>query len=197
MIKLVLIALFFSTQSFALVPGDKAPDFSLINQNGKLIKLSQIKNKFIVLEWYNDGCPFVRKHYDSKNIQTIQKTYKENDYVSWISISSSAKGNQGHIGNSAHALKLLQEEGSFADHLLLDEKGVVGRLYGAVTTPQIVIIDSKMKIRYIGAIDSIASANVKDIKKAKNYALSAISKLLLQQEPRPAKTKPYGCSVKY
>jgi peroxiredoxin len=195
--RLLILLFILSGQVMALVPGDTAPDFTLINQSGKSIKLSNIKNKFIVLEWFNQGCPFVRKHYDSENMQTIQKTYKENDYITWISISSSAKDKQGHIANSAQALKVLKDEGSFADHLLLDEAGSVGRAYGAVTTPQIVIIDSKMKVRYIGAIDSIASANPADIKKAKNYALSAISKLLLQQAPNPAKTKPYGCSVKY
>jgi peroxiredoxin len=195
--KFLVLLLLLSSQVHSLVPGDKAPDFTLINQNGKAIKLSNIENKFIVLEWYNHDCPFVRKHYDSKNMQITQKTYKDNDYVTWLSISSSAKGNQGHIANSTSALKLMKQEGSFSDHLLLDEKGVVGRLYGAVTTPQIVIIDSKMKVRYIGAMDSIASANKDDIKKAKNYALSAISKLLLQQDPSPAKTRPYGCSIKY
>lgn len=195
--KFIIVFLILIGQATALVPGDSAPDFTLINQAGKSIKLSSIKNKFIVLEWFNHGCPFVRKHYDSKNIQTIQKTYKDNDYVTWMSISSSAKGKQGHIGNSVQALKIMQAEGSFADHLLLDESGTVGRAYGAVTTPQIVIIDAQMKIRYIGAIDSVATADPADIKKAKNYALSAISKLLLQQNPKPAKTKPYGCSVKY
>lgn len=158
---------------------------------------SLYKDKVVVLEWYNEGCPFVRKHYDAKNMQNTQKTFKDNEYVTWVMIVSSAKGKQGHISGPAAASDIMKKEGSFADHLLLDIDGSVGKLYDAKTTPHMYVIDSKGIIRYTGAIDSISSANPADIMKAKNYVTSAVSKVLLQEKPNPSKTRPYGCSVKY
>lgn len=193
-----IIILMSISNAFALNPGDVAPDFKLKNQKGKVITLKEInKDKIVVLEWYNEGCPFVRKHYDVKNMQNTQKTFKDNDYVTWVTISSSAKGKQGYVKGASDARDLMKKEGSHADHFLLDSDGVVGQAYGAKTTPHMYVIDSKGIVRYTGAIDSIASANSVDISKAKNYITSALSKVLLQERPNPSKTKPYGCSVKY
>ena len=188
---------FCSFNVMALNPGDKAPAFSLKNQEGESISLDMFKGKIVVLEWYNDGCPFVRKHYDSKNMQTIQKTYQDNDYVVWLTINSSAEGKQGHLATPKEAKAKMIEEEAAMKHMLLDHDGRVGQVYEAKTTPHMYLIDDKGIIRYAGAIDSISSANQGDIPKAKNYVLSGISKLLLQESPNPAKTKPYGCSVKY
>ena len=192
------LSFFLCAAAMAVNPGDEAPDFKLKNHKGQMISLKSInKDKIVVLEWYNEGCPFVRKHYDSKNMQNTQKTFKENEYVTWITIVSSAKGKQGHIDGAAKASETLKKEGSFADHLLMDADGVVGKLYDAKTTPHMYVIDSKGIVRYTGAIDSIATANAGDIMKAKNYITSAVSKVLLQEKPNPSKTRPYGCSVKY
>lgn len=196
--KILLITMALSLNALALNPGDKAPNFTLKNQKGEMISLNSLnKDKIVVLEWYNEGCPFVRKHYDSNNMQATQKVFKDNEYVTWVTMASSVKGKQGHIDGPASAKDLLKKEESFADHLLLDTDGSVGKLYDAKTTPQMYVIDNEGIVRYVGAIDSIPSANAGDIKKAKNYVTSAVSKVLLKEKPSPSKTKPYGCGVKY
>lgn len=193
-----VILLATMTNALALNPGDKAPDFKLKNHKGKEVTLKELnKNKIVVLEWYNEGCPYVRKHYDAKNMQNTQKTFKDNDYVTWVTIASSVKGKQGHVKNVSSAMELMQKEQSHADHFLLDSDGSVGKAYDAKTTPHMYVIDSKGIVRYTGAMDSIPSAKASDIAKAKNYVTSAVSKVLLQEKPNPSKTRPYGCSVKY
>jgi hypothetical protein len=181
----------------SLNPGSIAIDFSLKDHLGKTVKLSDYKGKFIVLEWYNRGCPYVRKHYNSGNMQAVQNLYKANPIVKWISIISSTSNKQGHINSQEELLEQFYLDGFKADHLVRDLDGSVGRLYRAKTTPELIIINDKFKVAYRGAIDSIASSDKADIRKAKNYVTSGMSKLLLQKNPNPQKTKPYGCSIKY
>jgi hypothetical protein len=192
-----LFNIFFNIKLYALSPGDEAINFELENQFGKKVKLSDFKGKYIILEWYNHGCPYVKKHYGSGNMQTLQKLYFENDLVTWLTIVSSAPGRQGYLESSDALKGKMKEINSFANHMLRDNEGLVGLAYGAKTTPHVYIIDNKFKVQYMGAIDSIASNDPNDIKNAKNYITSSISKLMLQQLPKPQKTKPYGCSVKY
>ena len=195
--KKLLLLLLICSNVYALNPGDKAPEFSLINQDGKTVKLTDFKNKIVVLEWFNYGCPFVKKHYSGGNMQAIQKTYKNNENVAWLSIVSSAEGKQGHFSTAKEAKEKMNDLGSAADHMLLDELGKVGRAYGAKTTPHMYVIGFDGLIKYVGAIDSVRSADPADIKDATNYVTSALSKVLLKDKPNPSKTKPYGCSVKY
>lgn len=190
-----LLSIFVSS-SLALAPGETAPTFSLLDQQGKEVSLDGFKGKKVVLEWYNQGCPFVRKHYDSGNMQETQEFAKSKDIV-WLTIVSSAPGKQGYIENSKAALAQMGNEKSKAQHLLLDSEGKVGRLYDAKTTPEMFLIDETGKIAYMGAIDSIASADQGDIKKAVNYVHSAIDNLSKGQAISPAKSRSYGCSVKY
>lgn len=192
----IFITLLVSTLTFALAPGDKAPSFNLTNQDGKLISLESLKGKKVVLEWYNEGCPFVRKHYDSSNMQETQKFAKDSGYT-WLTVNSSNVGKQGHIKDATAAKNRLTVEKSNANHLLIDTDGIVGRLYNAKTTPEIFIINEEGRIDYMGAIDSIPSADKDDIQKARNYAKNAIEQLSKGQKVSPARTKPYGCSVKY
>lgn len=193
----VLALFLISFSVFAVNPGDKAPDFTLKNQEGKDIKLSDLKGQYVVLEWYNQGCPYVRKHYDSDNMQATQRTYKDNDLVTWLTIVSSAEGKQGYLADAKAAMKQYKADKMASDHLLLDPSGKVGKAYGAKTTPHMYIIDPQMKLAYVGAIDSDSSYKPESIKGAKNYITAGISKLMLKENPDPAKTKPYGCSVKY
>ena len=200
--KTSLLSLFFllSGQAFALLPGKIAPDFTLKNQEGKSVSLSDYKGKYVVLEWYNEGCPFVRKHYDAKNMQMTQdKSQKEKlkAQVAWLTINSSAKGKQGHIANPKEAFETIQRENMLATHLLLDSEGKVGRNYEAKTTPHMYIINPEGKLVYNGAIDSTPSASQSDIPTSKNYVLSALMDIKNGREVASAKTKPYGCSVKY
>ncbi len=184
----------FQFSSFALSIGESAPDFSLTG-TPKTIGLSRLKGKYVVLEWYNEGCPFVRKHYDSNNMQALQKKYQGK--VSWLTINSSAKDRQGYLKDLISAKGTYSKEQMKAVSLLIDSDGKVGRAYGAKTTPHIFIIDPVGKIAYQGAIDSIASASADDISKAKNYVDLALKEALDGKKVTLAKTSPYGCSVKY
>jgi len=174
--------------------GDEAPTFSL-EGNLKDIKLDNLKGKYVVLEWYNDGCPFVRKHYDSNNMQALQNKYQ--DKVAWLTINSSAKGRQGYIKDKNTANQKYTKEQMKAMSLLLDSSGKVGKSYGAKTTPHMYIIDPKGKLVYQGAIDSISSADSSDIKNSTNYVDQALNEALNGKKITMAKTNPYGCSVKY
>lgn len=194
--KTIFFLLSLSLSSFALDNGDQAPAFEL-KGHPKNIKSKNIlqESKYMVIEWYNDGCPFVRKHYDSQNIPKLQKKYK--DRVNWVVVNSSAEGKQGHIANLEKATELYSKEQMSSLSLLMDNNGDVGQAYGAKTTPHFFIVDPTGKIVYQGAIDSIPSAYKEDIAKADNYVSQALDEVLAGKKVTTAKTRPYGCSVKY
>jgi peroxiredoxin len=197
MLKNLSLTLIFGlglSSTFAVNIGDQAPDFSL-SGSPKGVKLADMRGKFIVLEWYNDGCPFVRKHYDSKNMQGLQKKYA--DKVAWLTINSSAKGRQGHLANVEVAKSQYTKEQMASLSLLLDGSGSVGKSYGAKTTPHMYIINPKGELIYQGAIDSTPSANPEDIKTSTNYVSEALDQALSGKKVTLAKTQAYGCSVKY
>jgi len=184
----------FGFNSFALSIGEEAPDFSLKGSPTD-ISLKSLKGKVVVLEWYNEGCPYVRKHYDAKNMQALQKKYK--DKVTWLTINSSAKGKQGFIKDISEATSTYKREGMSSASLLRDEGGSIGMKYRAKTTPHMYIIGKEGKLLYQGAIDSTPSANQDDIKKSKNYVSMALGQVLAGDPVKLAKTRAYGCSVKY
>lgn len=175
--------------------GKPAPKFSLKGADGKEYSLSDFKGKFVVLEWYNPDCPFVKKHYNSDNMQALQKKYTEKGVV-WLVINSSAKGKQGHCPPDL-ANKLIKKKGMAATAFLLDHDGKVGKMYGARTTPHMYIIDKEGVLIYAGAIDDKPSTNPDDIKGSKNYVVAALDEALAGKSVTVNATKPYGCSVKY
>lgn len=175
--------------------GSPAPDFSVVDATGKTHKLADYKGKYVVLEWYNKDCPYVRKHYDSKNMQKIQADMTAKNIV-WLSVISSAPGKQGHLA-AADAVKNGQKEGSKASAILLDEKGAMGKAYGAKTTPHMYLIDPKGVLRYNGAIDSNDSADPKTIASSENYIVRAVASAEKGEKIAKETSKPYGCSVKY
>jgi peroxiredoxin len=179
----------------AAPPGNAAPAFTELSTDGKNVSLADFKGKTVILEWTNDGCPFVKKHYNSKNMQDTQAAATK-DGVVWLSVISSKPGSQGHV-SAAAADKLTVDRGAKPTHVLLDPDGSMGRAYGAKTTPHMYIITPDGKIAYNGAIDSIQSNKVEDIPKAKNYVTAALANLKAGKAPDPALTVPYGCDVKY
>jgi peroxiredoxin len=179
----------------ALKVGEPAPDFNLMDTSNEQRSLSDYRDQFVVLEWLNHDCPFVRKHYGSGNMQQLQKTYTGKDVV-WLSISSSAPGKQGYYP-ADEAGQLTQEKGASPTAVLLDSDGDVGRLYGAKTTPHIFIIDPQGTLIYQGAIDDIASANPADIPNAQNYVQLTLEAAMTGKAVSVSATKSYGCSVKY
>ncbi len=175
--------------------GSPAPDFTLKDINGNTVTLSDYQGKYVVLEWINYDCPFVAKHYNSMNMQGLQDSYREQGVV-WLAINSSATGKQGQFSNAEIHNRLKKHE-STVDAYLLDGNGDVGRTYGATHTPHMYIIDPEGTLRYMGAIDSIRSANVADIPKADNYVTMAFGAIFGGEEVPVTMTRAYGCTVKY
>jgi len=193
--RTVLAAVLLLAASAHAAPelGKPAPDFTVNDQNGKPVKLSDAKGKIVVLEWYNKGCPFVKKHYGSNNMQGLQKKYGKKGVV-WYSIISSKEGKEGYL-TPEEAKAELKSMGSKA--LLLDPKGDVGRLYQAKTTPHMFVVGKKGELLYMGGIDDNASADPADIKGAKNYVAAALDETLAGKTVSTSSSRPYGCSVKY
>ncbi|WP_273454707.1 thioredoxin family protein [Nevskia ramosa] len=175
--------------------GAPAPAFSAVDSNGKTVSLADYKGKHVVLEWTNDGCPFVKKHYGSGNMQSLQKEFTAQNVV-WLSVISSAPGQQGYVDGAA-ANKLTAARGAAPTAVLLDPKGDIGRLYGAKTTPHLFVIDPAGKLEYAGGIDSIASPDPADIAGATPFLKVALTEALAGKAISTPVTKPYGCSVKY
>ncbi len=178
----------------------KAADFELKDYNDKTHKLSDYtkQKKWVILEWVNHGCPFVKKHYDAshKHMQGLQKKYCEKDVI-WLSICSTNPDHKDYLTKEQWKAKD-KELGGAGTAVLMDADGKVGRLYGARTTPEIFVINPKGEIVYHGAIDDKRRPRPVDIVlEAKNY-LEEVMDAVLAGKPSPHKTtKPYGCSVKY
>ena len=177
--------------------GRPAPGFTATDSHGNPVSLSDFAGRTIVLEWTNEGCPFVRKHYAQPpgNMQGLQADAAA-DATVWLTVISSAPGKQGHV-DSATANQWTEEHDAQPAHVLLDPDGTLGRLYQAKTTPHMFIIGPKGQVAYQGAIDSVASANVADIASATNYVREALTSLAAGQPIAVSTSKPYGCSVKY
>lgn len=181
--------------SAAVSVGQPAPDFTLADASGKPVRLSAFRGKPVVLEWNNPGCPFVKKHYDSGNMQRTQGQAKAQGAV-WLTLNSGGPGKQGYMtGPQAAAFEKTAKVQASA--YLLDPKGTVGKLYGARATPQIFIVDAAGKLVYSGAIDDKPTADAADIKGARNHALAALADLKAGKPIAVPTSKPYGCSVKY
>ena len=195
-----LAALFFiSTEASRALPpavaGEPAPDFTLKDSDGQTYTLSAFKGKFVVLEWVNFGCPFVRKHYNSGNMPSLQKTYTAKNVV-WLSICSSAPGKQGYFEGEELKAKIADMKAAPSAYLL-DPGGTAGRLYAAKTTPTMFLIDPNGTIIYGGGIDNIPSTDIDDIPKARNYVKEALDLALAGKSVEVTSSKSYGCSVKY
>jgi peroxiredoxin len=175
--------------------GQPAPEFTLTDSNGKAHKLSDFKGKFVVLEWLNHGCPFVIKHYESGNMQKLQKEYTGKDVV-WLSIASSAPGKQGHM-SPEETNKTKADKGSSATAVLRDEDGTVGKLYDAKVTPELYVVDPEGTLIYMGAIDDVKSTDTADVAGAKNYVKQALDEAMAGKPVSEPSTSAYGCGIKY
>jgi peroxiredoxin len=175
--------------------GKKAPDFTLPDTNGKKLSLANFKGKYVVLEWYNPDCPFVGKHYKSGNMQGLQKEFTSKG-VAWISIDSSAPGEQGNYPPQK-LNEIGTQQGAAWTALLMDPDGKVGRLYGAKTTPDMYVINPEGVLVYKGAIDNKRSTDLADVKTATNYVKVALQEAMTGKPVSTTATQPYGCSVKY
>ena len=195
--KILAIALACAFPAAALANasvGRPAPSFAVNDLAGKPVNLADFKGKTVVLEWHNFGCPFVQKHYKSGNMQALQKKYGGD--VVWLAVNSTHKGASDWM-EPAPLDAELKRFGARPAAYLVDEPGAMGMAYGAKTTPHMYIIDPSGKVVYNGAIDDKRSANVEDVKGAKNYVAAALDELKAGKPVTTASTTPYGCTVKY
>jgi alkyl hydroperoxide reductase subunit AhpC len=194
-LSLATVLAVLAAPAFAATVGQPAPDFSAPDLSGKPVKLSDYRGKFVVLEWTNPECPFVRKHYDSANMQGLQKQYGAKDVV-WLSVNSTNR-NHAEYSTGARMTAWMQQQGGAPKAVLIDDTSATGRTYAARTTPHMFVIDPAGKIVYAGAIDDKRSANPADTKTAKNFVRAALDESLAGKPVSVASTAPYGCSVKY
>lgn len=182
------------TQAHAATVGQAAPEFSATDALGKSHKLSDFRGKHVVLEWTNPGCPFVVKHYGG-NMQALQKEFTAKGVV-WLSVNSTSKDASDYLEPAKLMAWKADKKGS-ASAVLMDESGKIGQLFSAKTTPHMYIISPQGVLVYAGAIDSVPSARIDDIKTATNYVRQGLNEALGGKAISVASTRAYGCSVKY
>lgn len=190
-----LLTLLLSTCSFAAKVGEAAPDFTGTDSNGQSQKLSAYRGKYVVLEWHNQGCPYTKKHYESGNMQKLQKDWTGKGVV-WLTVISSAPGKQGYV-TASEENDYVRKINASPTAVLLDSKGDIGRLYGAKTTPHMYIIDPEGRLIYNGAIDDRPTSDASDIPGSKNYVSQALEEATSGKPVSTPATTPYGCTVKY
>jgi peroxiredoxin len=174
--------------------GQVAPAFQLASADGKQVSLADFRGKTVVLEWTNEGCPYVKKHYSG----AMQKLQKEAvaDGVVWLTIVSSAPGEQGFVEGES-AKNWGQRFNAGFTHLLLDPTGATGRAYGAKTTPDMRVIDGEGRIIYAGGIDDKPTNKVEDLAGARNFVRAALDDHAAGRPVTTAFAQPYGCAIKY
>ena len=175
--------------------GSAAPEFTLTDVNGETHSLSSFEGKYVVLEWVNPDCPFVVKHYDSGNMQKLQKEWTDRGVI-WLAIQTTRPDHR-QFYSASQIKEYKMNNGGSATAVLMDSDGTVGRKYGARTTPHMYVIDPEGTLIYMGAIDSKASANPADIASSKNYVAMALTASKSGEDLEYSETRPYGCSIKY
>ena len=184
-----------ATETAEAPTADMAPAFTLVDAEGVERSLADFRGRTVVLEWTNEGCPYVQKHYEAGAMQALQRE-ATGDGVVWLTIISSAPGEQGFVEGDA-AREWQSRNNAAATHLLLDPEGTVGRLYDAKTTPDMRIIDPEGRLMFVGGIDDRPTNKIEDLDGANNYVRAALTDM---EEGRAVATPfatPYGCSIKY
>ena len=181
--------------AFGVSVGAPAPDFTATDSNGQSHRLSDYRGKFVVLEWHNNGCPYVRKHYGSGNMQRLQKEWTAKGII-WLTVISSAPGKQGYV-TPEQENEYLKKMNAAPTAALLDPTGQVGSLYSAKTSPHMFIINPQGTLIYDGAIDDHPTTDVADIAVSRNYVSQALAEAMSGKPVSLATSRPYGCSVKY
>jgi AhpC/TSA family len=194
-LALLVVLCSFSLTALAVRVGTSAPDFTAMDTQGHTLHLSQYRGKFVVLEWTNNGCPYTRKHYDSGNMQALQREWRARGVI-WLTVLSSAPGRQGYMTAGEENAYVVRVH-AHPTAAILDPRGQIGHEYEAKTTPNMYVIDPTGKLIYEGAIDDHPTTDPGDIKDSKNYVSAALTEALAGQPVAVSYTRPYGCSVKY
>lgn len=192
---LVAINMTVVNERTSAVVGESAPLFEVMDAYGNTHSLSDYEGKFVVLEWLNHDCPFVRKHYDGGNMQKLQEKYTEQGVI-WLSVISSVPGTQGHL-EAEEAQAITKEKNASPTAVLLDTDSIMGRAYDARVTPHMYIINPEGTLLYNGAIDDKPTARLRDLDGAFNYVEAAMASAMNGEEIEIKTNTPYGCTVKY
>jgi AhpC/TSA family len=191
----LVLALLVACSANAQKVGEPAPEFQATDSHGQMHKLSDYRGKFVVLEWHNNGCPYTRKHYESGNMERLQKEWTARGVI-WFTVISSAPGEQGYV-TAQQENDYLTRMNASPTAALLDPRGDVGRLYRAKTTPHMFVINPAGLLIYDGAIDNKPTTDQGDIVTAKNYVSEALEEAMAGKPVSIPTSRPYGCSVKY
>ena len=191
-IALVLCA---AQATLAASPGERAPNFNAVDTQGRAVQLSDFRGRYVVLEWTNPQCPFVRNHYHTRNMQALQQRWGDRDVV-WLSIDSSSRSSWDYMKPEKLAA-WMQQQGAAQKAVLVDDSSAAARLYQAKTTPHMFVIDPRGTIVYAGAIDDRPSTRSEDPPSARNYVQAALSQATDGKPVATSSTVPYGCSIKY
>ena len=175
--------------------GEAAAAFTAAASSGASVSLAAHRGKIVVLEWTNHECPYVRKHYETGNMQALQRETTSQGVV-WLTVISSAPGEQGYV-SKAQANELTTSRGAAPTAVLLDPKGTVGKMYGATNTPHMYVIDKAGILVYAGAIDDRPTTRKGDVPDAHNYVRAALQAVATGQPVKIPVTRAYGCTVKY
>jgi len=184
-----------ASSAWAAKVGQAAPDFSAPDLQGKAVKLSDYRGKYVVLEWTNPECPYVQRHYNSGNMPELQKELGAKDVV-WLTVNSTNQSSS-EFKTPQQMGKWMGEKGAAPKATLIDKDSKVGKLYDARTTPHMYIVDPQGKLIYAGAIDDKRWASAEATKQAKNHVRAALGEAMAGKQVSVAATSPYGCSVKY
>ena len=194
-LSILTAAMLAPVAAFAQSPGAAAPAFTLTDTGGKTVQLADYRGKYVVLEWTNPECPFVRKHYTSGNMQGLQKEWGAREVV-WLSINSTNADNS-EFKTPAEMGQWMRSQGAAQKATLIDGTSATGRAYAARATPHMFVIDPAGNVLYNGAIDDRRTANPADAKAARNYVRAALTEAMSGKPVTVASTSPYGCSIKY
>jgi peroxiredoxin len=189
------LALVAANPALSASPAAVAPGFTIADTSGKPVSLADYRGKYVVLEWTNPECPFVQKHYVSRNMQALQKEWAAKDVV-WLSINST-NANHAEFKRGDDMASWMRAQGGTPKATLIDATSATGRAYGARTTPHMFVVDPTGLLIYSGAIDDKRSSNPADVKGANNYVRAALVEATAGRPVTVASTTPYGCSVKY
>jgi peroxiredoxin len=191
----VALTMCLAQTTFAATAGQIAPDFNVMDTQGRAVQLSDFRGRYVVLEWTNPQCPFVRNHYNTKNMQTLQQRWSERDVV-WLSIDSSNRSSWDYMKPEKLA-SWMQQQGAAQKAVLVDADSAAAKLYQAKTTPHMFVIDPQGAIIYAGAIDDRPSTRSEDPPQARNYVQAALAQATDGKPVATSSTVAYGCSIKY
>jgi len=193
--SLCLSAMAWGQAASEVAIGQPAPEFSALDENDERRRLSDFRGSHVILEWTNSACPFVRKHYISENMQSLQNDARSRGVV-WLTVSSTPPSHRGYMDGGG-AKRFRNRFGTEPTHFLLDPDGRMGRQYDVEVTPEVFIIDPQGILVYMGGMDDKPTTGVADVDQAIDYVGEAMDDTLAGRPVSRPITRAYGCPIEY